>query len=63
MSLYIQDNLKLKVSTPLGPNKLLLSSFRGEEQIAEVVGQEKGSDDDKIIADPIDSRDESPMIF
>jgi len=34
MSLYIQDNLKLKVSTPLGPNKLLLSSFRGEEQIS-----------------------------
>jgi type VI secretion system secreted protein VgrG len=34
MSLYIQDNLKLKVSTPLGPNKLLLRSFRGEEQIS-----------------------------
>jgi type VI secretion system secreted protein VgrG len=31
---YVQDNLKLKISTPLGPNKLLLSSFRGEEQIS-----------------------------
>jgi type VI secretion system secreted protein VgrG len=30
---YIQDNLKLKIETPLGPNKLLLRSFRGEEQI------------------------------
>ncbi|HET8783105.1 MAG TPA: type VI secretion system tip protein TssI/VgrG, partial [Pyrinomonadaceae bacterium] len=34
MSVYIQDNLKLKVSTPLGPNKLLLRSFRGEERIS-----------------------------
>ena len=33
-SAYIQDNLKLKVTTPLGPNKLLLRSFRGEEQIS-----------------------------
>src|SRR5215510_6804653 len=31
---YIQDNLKLKIDTPLGPNKLLLRSFRGEERIS-----------------------------
>ena len=31
---YIQDNLKLKIETPLGPNKLLLHSFRGEERIS-----------------------------
>ena len=31
---YIQDNLKLKVSTPLGPNKLLLRSIRGEERMS-----------------------------
>jgi type VI secretion system secreted protein VgrG len=35
-STYIQDNLKLKVTTPLGPNKLLLRSFRGEEQISDL---------------------------
>ena len=34
MSAYIQDNLKLKIETPLGPNKLVLRSFRGEEQIS-----------------------------
>ena len=33
---YIQDNLKLKISTPLGPNKLLLRSFRGEERISDL---------------------------
>ena len=31
---YIQDNLKLKIATPLGPNKLLLRAFRGEERIS-----------------------------
>jgi len=31
---YVQDNLKLKIETPLGPNKLLLHSFRGEERIS-----------------------------
>jgi len=31
---YVQDNLKLKISTPLGPNKLLLRAFRGEERIS-----------------------------
>lgn len=34
MSAYVQDNVKLKISTPLGPNKLLLRSFRGEERIS-----------------------------
>jgi type VI secretion system secreted protein VgrG len=33
-AVYVQDNLKLKVSTPLGPNKLLLRAFRGEERIS-----------------------------
>jgi type VI secretion system secreted protein VgrG len=33
-AVYIQDNLKLKVSTALGPNKLLLRAFRGEERIS-----------------------------
>jgi type VI secretion system secreted protein VgrG len=31
---YVQDTLKLKVTTPLGPNKLLLRSFSGEERIS-----------------------------
>jgi len=34
MSVYVQDNLKLKVTTPLGDNKLLLRAFRGEERIS-----------------------------
>lgn len=33
-STYIQDNLKLKLTTPLGPNKLLLRACRGEEQLS-----------------------------
>jgi type VI secretion system secreted protein VgrG len=33
-SAYTQDTLHLKVTTPLGPNKLLLKSFSGEEQIS-----------------------------
>ncbi|HYW69403.1 MAG TPA: type VI secretion system tip protein TssI/VgrG [Pyrinomonadaceae bacterium] len=33
-AVYVQDNLKLQVSTPLGPNKLLLRAFRGEEYIS-----------------------------
>ena len=36
MSIYTQDNLILKISTPLGPNKLLLRSFRGDERISEL---------------------------
>ena len=31
---YVQNNLKLQVSTPLGPNKLLLRSLRGEEHLS-----------------------------
>jgi type VI secretion system secreted protein VgrG len=34
MSAYVQDAVKLKVSTPLGPNKLLLRSFKGEDRIS-----------------------------
>ena len=33
-STYVQDTLKLKVSTPLGPNKLLLRAINGEERIS-----------------------------
>jgi type VI secretion system secreted protein VgrG len=33
-AVYVQDNLKLQVSTPLGPNKLLLRALRGEEYIS-----------------------------
>ncbi|HBB94878.1 MAG TPA: type VI secretion system tip protein VgrG [Blastocatellia bacterium] len=33
-AVYIQDNLKLQIATPLGPNKLLLRSLRGEEHIS-----------------------------
>jgi type VI secretion system secreted protein VgrG len=33
-AVYVQDNLKLKIETPLGANKLLLRSFRGEERIS-----------------------------
>jgi type VI secretion system secreted protein VgrG len=33
-AVYIQDNLKLQIATPLGPNKLLLQSLRGEEHIS-----------------------------
>ena len=29
-AVYVQDNLKLQVSTPLGPNKLLLRALRGQ---------------------------------
>jgi len=31
---YVQDSLKLKVSTPLGPNKLLLRSLHGEDLLS-----------------------------
>ncbi len=33
---YVQDDLKLKLTTPLGANKLLLRSFRGEERISDL---------------------------
>lgn len=33
-AVYVQDTLKLKVSTPLGPNKLLLRSLRGEDRLS-----------------------------
>ena len=60
MSVYIQDNLKLKVSTPLGPNKLLLRSFRGEERISglfqftlEMVSEDNAIDFKSIVGKPV----------
>src|SRR6185503_6871750 len=56
MSAYIQDNLKLKLTTPLGPNKLLLRSFRGDERISglfwftlEMVSEDNSIDFEAII--------------
>ena len=60
MSRYIQDNLKLKVSTPLGPNKLLLHSFRGDERLSglfqftlEMVSEDNAIDFQSIVGKPI----------
>lgn len=60
MSAYIQDNLKLKVTTPLGPNKLLLRSFRGDEHISglfkftlEMVSEDNAIDFSAIIGKPV----------
>ena len=60
MSLYVQDNLKLKVTTPLGPNKLLLRSFRGNEQISglfqftlEMVSEDNAIDFSAIVGKPV----------
>lgn len=57
---YIQDNLKLKISTPLGPNKLLLRSFRGEERISslfqftlEMVSEDNAIDFQAIVGKPV----------
>ena len=60
MSAYIQDNLKLKISTPLGPNKLLLRSFRGDEGISrlfqftlEMVSEDNAIDFQSIVGKPV----------
>jgi type VI secretion system secreted protein VgrG len=60
MTAYIQDNLKLKLTTPLGPNKLLLRAFRGDEQISglfqfrlEMVSEDNSIDFDAIIGKPV----------
>lgn len=60
MTAYIQDNLKLKITTPLGPNKLLLRSFRGDERISglfqftlEMVSEDNSIDFDAIIGKPV----------
>ncbi len=57
---YVQDNLKLKISTPLGPNKLLLRSFRGEERISdlfrftlEMVSEDNAIDFQSIVGKPV----------
>ncbi len=60
MTAYIQDNLKLKISTPLGPNKLLLRSFRGDERISglfqftlEMVSEDNAIDFQSIVGKPV----------
>lgn len=60
MTAYIQDNLKLKLTTPLGPNKLLLRSFRGDEQISglfqfrlEMVSEDDSIDFDAVVGKPV----------
>ena len=60
MPSYIQDNLKLKLTTPLGPNKLLLRSFRGDERISglfqfnlEMVSEDNSLDFDAIVGKPV----------
>lgn len=57
---YIQDNLKLKLTTPLGENKLLLRSFRGDEQISglfrftlEMVSEDNAIDFSAIVGKPV----------
>ena len=57
---YIQDNLKLKISTPLGDNKLLLRAFRGEERISglfefrlEMVSEDNAIDFSSIVGKPV----------
>lgn len=56
---FVQDSLKLTISTPLGPNKLLLRSFSGEEQISglfqftlEMVSEDKEVDFQAIVGKP-----------
>jgi len=55
-AVYVQDNLKLQVSTPLGPNKLLLRALRGEEYISglfqfnlEMVSEDSALDFEQIV--------------
>src|SRR5215831_12190465 len=55
-AVYVQDNLKLQVSTPLGPNKLLLRALRGEEYISglfqfnlEMVSEDSALDFQQIV--------------
>src|SRR4030095_2441908 len=57
---YVQDNLKLKLSTPFGPNKLLLCSFRGDERISglfqftlEMVSPDNALDFQTIVGKPV----------
>ncbi len=59
-AIYVQDNLKLKVTTPLGPNKLLLRAFRGEERISnlfhfnlEMVSEDNAIDFQSIVGKPV----------
>ena len=60
MSVYVQDNLKLKVTTPLGDNKLLLRAFRGDERISglfefslEMISEDNAIDFSAIVGKPV----------
>src|SRR5882762_6342537 len=59
-AVYVQDTLKLKVTTPLGPNKLLLRAFKGEDRISglfqftlEMVSEDNALDFQAIIGKPV----------
>jgi len=59
-AVYVQNNLKLQVSTPLGPNKLLLRSLRGEEHVSglfqfnlEMVSEDNALDFKAIVGKPV----------
>jgi type VI secretion system secreted protein VgrG len=59
-AIYVQDTLELKVSTPLGPNKLLLRSITGEERISglfqftlEMVSEDNALDFQAVVGKPL----------
>jgi type VI secretion system secreted protein VgrG len=59
-AIYVQDFLKLKVLTPLGPNKLLLRSITGEESISglfqftlEMVSEDSALDFRELVGRPL----------
>jgi type VI secretion system secreted protein VgrG len=57
---YVQDTLKLKITTPLGPNKLLLRSIKGEEHISglfhftlEMASEDNALDFEGLVGKPV----------
>jgi type VI secretion system secreted protein VgrG len=59
-AIYVQDTLELKVSTPLGPNKLLMRSITGEERISglfqftlEMVSEDNSVDFQEVVGKPV----------
>src|SRR5882724_1786076 len=57
---YVQDALKLKLTTPLGDNKLLLRAFSGEERISglfqftlDMVSEDNALDFKAIVGKPV----------
>ncbi|MCA9482131.1 MAG: type VI secretion system tip protein VgrG [Nitrospina sp.] len=60
MATYDDENLSLKLTTPLGPDKLLLKTFHGEEKLSEpyfyyldMVSQEYELDFDQIVGEGV----------